>query len=232
VNSGQNSVAILPWRMLVRPVVSWLDLSEKHAFMHALLWQWLLISSAEIVALPAMQKLSSTQDASATLALRALGILLGFIPLTLLLNGAFASLSWLFFRFIGIPRTFWQFLNWTAFGMLPFTLGALAGRISLELMHPVGLPHSILASLQFRGISLGIASWFPQSLQVLEFGWVFLSYVDLFGIWSFVLLCLGLRHYLRTSLHESLLGSLCLLLLSFVLLTALWQLLQQLAGTA
>lgn len=223
---------MLAWRMLVRPVSSWLELSGTYSCFHAMFWQWLLISCAEIIALSAMQKLSPADNDGAGIVLRVLGILLGFIPLTLLLNGAFAGLSWLFFRFIGIPRTYWQFLNWTAFGMLPFVLGALAGRITLELLHPAGLPHAMLASLQFRGISLGFASWFPKSLQILEFGWVFLTYADLFGIWSFVLLCLGLRHYLRTSLQESLLGSLCLLLLSFVLLTGIWQLLQQLAVSA
>ena len=218
--------------MMVRPVGSWLDMTAGSSVWYALFWQWIFLSLAEIISMPVLRSLTGPEPEGNSQLLRPLVVLLGFLPLTLLLNATFAGLSWLFFRFIGLPRSFNDFLTWTAYGMLPLALGTLAGKLCLELMYPSSLPHSLLAPLEFRGISFGLSSWFPALLQPLEFAWLLFFFVDLFGIWSIALLCLGLRHFMRASRAESLLGSLCLLLLSFVLLTGIWQLVQRMAGPA
>lgn len=230
--TNQAPAAALPWRLLVAPVSGWLDIRGRHVLFHALAWQWLLLCMAELVAAPATHVASNSPAESYNAGLRAVGVLVGFIPLTLVLNAAFAALSWLLFRIVGLPRSFSEFLHWTACGMLPFVLGALAGRIILEMLQPPALHQALLAPLQFRGISIGAANWFPAAFRPLEFSWVTFSFLDVFGIWSLVLLALGLRHFLKAGIQESILGSLCLLLLSGGLLTVIWQLFQSLAGPA
>ncbi len=232
MTSADIPAAALPWRLMVRPVAGWHEIGGRQVLFHALAWQWLLLSLAELIASPVMLQISGATPEGNAGWLKPLGIVIGFLPLVLFLNAAFAALCWLFFRIIGLPRSYAEFLHWSAFGLLAFVLGTLLGRLCLELLHPASLHHALLAPLQFRGISIGLASWFPSLLQPLEFSWVALSFLDFFGLWSILLLALGLRHYLKASRHESVISSVALVMLCFALLTGIWQLFQRLAGPA
>ena len=222
----------MPWQLMVRPVSVWTELQTRGSLITALAWQWLLLCLAELVASPVVLEAAGNPAEGSARWLRPLGVLLAFIPLTLLMNALLATLCWLLFRLLGLNRSYASFLHWSAYGMLPFVLGTFLGRLSLELLHPQQIPKVLAAPLQFRGISIGLASWLPAGQQALGFGWVSLSYLDVFGIWSLILLGLGLRHYLRAERSQSMLGSLALLLLSLLLITGIWRIFHQLAVAA
>ncbi|MCB1220919.1 MAG: YIP1 family protein [Planctomycetales bacterium] len=222
--------AAQPWHLMVRPVLTWQQLADRRSLLFALLWQWLLLSLAEIVGSPVMLQVAGNPREGSAAWLVPLGVLIGFIPLTLLMNAAFAGLCWLFFRLLGIPRSYSDFLHWTAYGMLPFVLGTFLGRLCLELLHPAMIPQVLEAPLQFRGLSIGPVSWIASNWHPLEFNWVAASYLDIFGIWSLVLLALGLRHFLKAERSQGIIASVAMLLLCMLVITGIWQLFQRLGN--
>ena len=111
--------------------------------------------------------------------------------------------------------------------MLPSSAGALLSYLLFAIVRPLATSPDHSLALMLKPYSMGPAMFLPEALPPLSFGWFVCSYLDVFGIWSLVLLISGALHFLQLNARKTLWLTLGLMLLSFALITGLWNAVQQ-----
>jgi hypothetical protein len=227
----------LGWLVLVNPTRAWQLLSAGQCalplWLPSLLAQWILLGVSQLVALQAVFELArysgltSVQLAPSTLAvawqliLFALGIVIA--------NACTALLLWGLARLVGITVNYQQSFILTSYTLLPALLGHALGSIVLGITQPLTrLPDHALALL-VRPFTCGLATFTPIASQPLSLGWVFASYLDIAGLWSFALVLGGASLYWHASPKRTAWLGLGLVLLLVAVLTGWWRILQILA---
>ena len=233
VDSRQAGTS-LPWLMLVYPIRSWLELSTSRSSIvgciSPLLAQWLLIGVAQLFALQAVLELShnagltgaSQPPSFLTVAWQLLLLSIGVV----FANAIVALALWGLTSLVNIRANYVRLLNLAAYSLLPVVLGHSLGLTVLAIAQPLTRQPEHAIALLIRPFTIGLATFAPISSQPLSLGWVFASYLDVFGMWSLFLVLAGAIYYLRASLRQVVWLGISLVVLLGLVFTGWWQLLQ------
>lgn len=136
-----------------------------------------------------------------------------------------ALLAWLAGMLAGLKLPYAKVFVWMAYGLQPALLGLLLGYIVFAVTHPLTRQAEYALALLVKPFSLNLALFLGNSFQPLSLGWVFASYIDVFGIWSLVVLAVGAHRFLGVTGLRLLWFMLALLVMLLLVLVAWWQLL-------
>lgn len=218
-----------PLRLLVEPAQGWSSLKETPAVLPAfayhcavIVFTWLLnaqlYSEIAVAASIGPAKTLSSYSLVAILIQSVISV----TALTLLLAGA----VWIATRLLPAGPRFYHCWVIAVNGSLPLAVGWLYSSLMIFFVKPLAADALTALSLLLKPFSLGLASIWSEGFDPLSLPWFFASYLDLFGIWAIVLICIGLARYLATDLRHLLWPLLALVLLLLLLLTGLWQVIQ------
>jgi Yip1 domain len=212
----------LPWIMLVNPAQAWRALREgRPSPWPALVTQMLLLYAGWLAAHKPMAELAEVS-----------GLGKGGLDVAALVIGTFAIVATLAILAIvlravlvvlGERTGFRPIFTWLTYGVTPLFIGRFLGLLSFAVFQPLAKDRADAIALQLNPLGLSLASAFaPLSLP-----WTIASALDIFALWSLVLLALGAVHFLRVNSARAaaLLGA--LLLIWLLALTLVWQGLQR-----
>lgn len=217
----------LPWSILITPVLTWRALAGAKFPWPAILAQWLfsalgwLLSARLMAELGLAAGLNTSHAMYSGAGLLAVAILL--LPLVTVANLLLAAMIRLWLLLAGFRLQHIQCLNWIAYALLPFMLGAFLGRVLFCFVQPLADNSAQAMALQLRPFTCSLAELWPRSFPPLSLQWFCATYLDLFGLWSLLCLWLGARHYFGLSLARSAWAMGALVLLLLLVLTGLWQ---------
>lgn len=226
------------WRVLAGATAEWQQLRQRPAWWWAFIAHWLLLLFMALLNHRSMIQLSSLAGFGPRDADLSPGLVAGLaVALAVSVTGGLlfaALLGSAALLAIGVRESFSRILTWAAYGLIPVTVGQFAGGLVFSIVRPLTESATQALALGFRPYSFGLAAFMQDRLVPLSFGWFTASYLDAFAVWSLVLLLIGARHLFGLKSRELLWLGLELVLVSFVVITALWlagqQLLVGLAG--
>lgn len=232
-NGTSFSRAALPWLTLVRPAAVWRHLASNQgveAWGYALLAQWLLLGTAQVIAIKPSFELAQYSGLTAAqlppswlavvwqLILYALGVVLA--------NALLSGTIWIAARLSSQMHPYSKLFTLTSFSMIPAILGSVLGTLVFSLTQPLTRQASHALALIIRPFTLSLASLPPLSNEPLSLGWVFASYLDVFGIWSLLVFSIGSTILLRLTFKQSAWLVLGVVISLAAGLTAWWRVLQ------
>ncbi len=218
---------VKPWRILITPSETWVQLRKHPTWWYAVLAQWVIASPAMLISSREVEQLAwaagfgdSTQSSTW---ISLVGGLLSTAVVILVVNLIAALACWLVAAMIGQLCSFKQALTWLAHGALPYILGVAVSWLLLTIapLTPESPDHAL--ALLLRPSSLGPAPYLQQAIPPLSLLWFVTSYLDVFGLWSLALLTLGARYFLKASVRQTAWIAGLLVLLYLVVLTSVWQ---------
>ena len=224
---------VLPWHLLVRPLATWRALvgnTGMRTWGPALLVQWLLLGSAQVVALQPSFELARYSGLTTNqlppswfaviwqVMLFALGLAMA--------NLSLAGVIFLLARLVSINRSFASTLTLASYTLLPVVLGTALGSLVFAFTQPLTRQPAHALALLVRPFSPGFAAFPPISNEPLSLAWVFASYIDVFTVWSLVVFALGSTVLLNLSAKRTSWLCIGLVLSLCASLTAWWRVLQ------
>jgi hypothetical protein len=209
------------FQMLVAPGSAWQALSQSPAPLPALLAQALLTVLGFFLARRPYAELweAAGVGAAAGDTPGAAGLNIVLILLALLMyNLAAAALVFGLLRLATIRLSFRQALVWIAYGTMPLYFGKLLGALTFAIVRPLtqDAGQALIWQLSPSGLSFG---WLFSPLSL---PWLLVSSLDLFALWSLVVLTMGCRHLLALSPSRTVLAMTMLMLLWLAALAGLW----------
>jgi hypothetical protein len=215
----------LPWELLVSPTAAWRKVAAAPSPWPSLLTQGLLLLLGYLLGRGALAELNATAyGGSAKLGSALTGVWL--IPLNFLVVALLAGLLLLWLRVLGFRFNYAQVLTWQAYGLLPLYLGRALGLLAFMIVQPLADKPADALALTINPLGFNLAAAFAP----LSYPWVLGLALDVFGVWSLVLLGFGGAHFLGLR-GARLAWLLAALVLSWLLiLTAVWQGLQRIAA--
>jgi hypothetical protein len=226
-----GSVFALPWRILVAPVPLWREQAGAAAWWPGLCWQVAamlfgrLLSTHAMAELDAAVHIPGTQGSEAvvwtivSLLLTGAGVVIANLALALAIR--------LLGQATGASLHFGRCLVISSLALIPFAFGDALGRAVLAAALPLSRDFAGAWAAHLRPFSFGLATFLSPAFPPLSFQWWFAAYFDSFGLWSVLLLGLGLRHSAHVAVHRLVWILVGLMLLFTLALAGLWQLGQQ-----
>lgn len=95
------------------------------------------------------------------------------------------------------------------------------------MIQPLAFDTAAAFAAHLKPFSLGVLTLWPSASPALSIGWFFAAFCDLFGLWSLVIIWIGLREFCRLSTGNSRWVLLTLVLILASSLAAAWQVAQQ-----
>ena len=226
-----TAVFTLPWRVLVAPVRLWRERAASTPWWPGLAWQVAAVLLGRLLSLHAVSELDAAAHVPQAHGTAAVGWSIASLLLTgtgvVLANLALAAGIMLLVRVTGATVRFRDSMVVASLALVPFALGDALGRTVLAAALPLSRDVAGVWAAHLRPFSLGLATLFPTAFPPLSFQWWLAAYFDAFGLWSVLLLGLGLRHLTQTAVHRVLWILAGLMLLFTLALAGLWQLGQQ-----
>jgi hypothetical protein len=218
------------WHVLVAPTQVFSSAMLGDAWLSPLISIWLMLLAAQLVSIQSATDLLQHSGLNVTAAMpgwlqfswQAALLVIGVVVFT---AGA-ALLAWLAAMLAGLKLSYPRVFVWMAYGLQPALLGLLLGYFSFAITHPLTRQAEHALALLVKPFSLNLALFLGNSFQPLSLGWVFASYIDVFGIWSLVVLAIGAHRFLGITGLRLLWFMLALVLMLLLVLVAWWQLLQ------
>jgi hypothetical protein len=221
-----------PWVILVQPSVIWTGLAASSGllWLPALLWQLAALAISRVLSAHAMVELDYAAQQSAASAVwswpRFLFSLVALGLLCIAANTAFAAAILLSANINGSKLTWRQAFTTATYSLIPFALGDALARAAFAMIQPLSHEISGVWAAHLKPFSLGAITFAPDLFPPLSLSWLFCAYFDFFGLWSLLLLWLGLRHFVGLKLARSAWTMLALVLLLALAIAAAWQALQ------
>lgn len=132
------------------------------------------------------------------------------------------GLGWAILLSLGVRTPFGTTLAWTAYGLIPVSLGQLAGGLVFAIVRPLTNNQVEALALGLKPYSFGLISILPEQFPILSFNWFLGSYLDVFGLWALALLIGGARLLCGVQFRSLLWLGLELMLVFIVIITGLW----------
>lgn len=215
------------WLALTRPAAFWQELgSVQPDWLAALIAHTGLLFLAGLAAAPAYSELDRaiTGVSSAPLGLgRGIGLLLSVALASAGLAALAAGLLWCGFRLAGLACGYRRLFTYSAYMLLPVSLGQALGKLAFALALPLSSNPAEIMAWHFRPFSAGLASLLPHPPLALSLPWSLLAVFDLFGLWALWLGYSGLRPYLGATRPQSPWLGMVLMLVFGMGALGLWQ---------
>jgi hypothetical protein len=216
-----------PWKVLVQPAIAWRELNENASLAPIIFFQVLLaLIGALLAARPFAMiaeefGLGHLAGAGGLVAVGAL--ILSSTVAALALDLLWAGLLFISTVLLGLRISPRSAFNLAAYALLPVFLGMTLGQLALAISRYLPEERKEALALRLRPFPMSIASLPSSGIESLSFLWFFTAYLDLFVLWTLLLIWFGLHHFLRLPARICwwIVGALMLLLA--LGLTGLWK---------
>lgn len=218
-----------PLRLLVEPARAWNDLAVAPSALPAFLYHvitiiatWLINAQLYSEVVVAAGIGSSKTMTGLTLVEVTLQSLISVAVTALLL----ALALWVVTRLVAASASFRHSWALALNGSLPLAVGWLYGSLLFFFVKPLSIDLLTAISLLLKPYSLGLITFMPGHFAALSLPWFFATYFDLFGIWSIILVIIGMARFLGVERSKLAWAVLSLMLLLALIITGLWQVIQ------
>ena len=213
--------------MLVAPSQVWSWLADAHQVWPALLWQLIALSIGRGISVHAMTDLDAAAKQSVPRDIQALlWFCISLLLMALMLvavNLLFALVLKFVTAAVGAVISWRQALMLAVYALLPVVFGDALSRLAVGVTQPLSTDMTGVWAAHVKPFSLGLVTFLPQLCAPLSLPWHFAAFIDLFALWSFYCLCLGLKRLAGLNLARVFWVLLGVMLILALVLAAIWQ---------